>query len=135
MPLGAVPTTAIKTVMINTMAPLQTQTCHYPVASHGYSWTRQWKVWNKEGSRNDSPLNDCYICSQAKYPTPQRMVRTCLNRKLYSQLDKCEMAGLECAIGFPSVCPSWVLNFTSCRHRMQRGLQGSADARKGMARE
>lgn len=97
-------------------------TCGIPV-THGPGQRKQQEV----------PQDDPFDCYQARYSAPRGMVWACSNGKLYSHLNMYEMAGLQCSIGFPSMCPSRVFNITSRRNRVQRDLSSPADVREGIA--
>lgn len=90
----------------------------------------RWKVWSSDGKRQEIPRDDPFDCFQARYSAPRGMVWACSNGRLYSQLNIYEMAGLQCSVGFPSMCPSRVFNFTSHRNRVRRDLGSPADARE-----
>lgn len=91
------------------------------------------KVWSPDGRQQEVPRDDPFDCFQSRYSAPRGMVWACSDGKLYSQLNMYEMAGLQCSVGFPSMCPSRVFHFTPRRNRIQRDLGSPADIREGIA--
>ncbi|XP_050192466.1 uncharacterized protein LOC126651033 [Myiozetetes cayanensis] len=100
--------------------------CGIPV-THGPDPRR---VLNSSTEAQEVPRGDLYQCSQAKYPAPRGTVWACSDGKMYSHLNMYDMAGLQCTIGFPTMCPSKTFNYTLyCNKKVQREIRNPVDAK------
>lgn len=99
--------------------------CGIPI-THGPDRGR---VWNSSSEAQDVPQGDLYQCSQAKYPAPRGTVWACSDGKMYSHLNMYDMAGLQCTIGFPTMCPSKTFNYTLYHNsKVRREIHNPTDA-------
>ncbi|XP_076193727.1 uncharacterized protein LOC143160061 [Aptenodytes patagonicus] len=83
--------------------------------THETKWNLAW-----EGEAELAESHDPSTCSTAKYPAPQGTFWACSNGKMYSHLHVHKMAGLRCAIGIPSMCPSKTFDFINSGYNRKK---------------